>query len=62
MLLEYEIALVFFDPVNGKLWNTENGEDKYDEINMLKPGFNSGWSEIMGPLFLVGISLLELQT
>ncbi|MGB7955925.1 MAG: PQQ-dependent sugar dehydrogenase [Candidatus Nitrosopolaris sp.] len=41
---------IAFDPVNGKLWDTENGEDKYDEINMLKPGFNSGWSKIMGPL------------
>jgi len=39
-----------FDPVNGKLWDTENGEDKYDEINVVKPGFNSGWVKIMGPL------------
>ncbi len=39
-----------FDPVNGKLWDTENGEDRYDEINVVKPGFNSGWFKIMGPL------------
>jgi aldose sugar dehydrogenase len=41
---------ITFDPVKGKLWDTENGEDKYDEINVLKPGFNSGWAKIMGPL------------
>ena len=41
---------IAFDPVTGKLWDTENGEDKYDEINLLKAGFNSGWSKIMGPL------------
>jgi glucose/arabinose dehydrogenase len=38
-----------FDPVTGKLWDTENGEDDYDEINLVMPGFNSGWREIMGP-------------
>ena len=38
------------DPLTGKLWNTENGEDSYDEINLVQPGFNSGWSKIMGPI------------
>lgn len=38
------------DPVTGKLWNTENGENNYDEINLVQPGFNSGWSKIMGPI------------
>jgi hypothetical protein len=38
------------DPVNCKLWDTENGENKYDEINVLNPGFKSCWSKIMGPL------------
>jgi glucose/arabinose dehydrogenase len=41
-----------FDPVTGNLWDTENGEDKYDEINLVKPGFNSGWDKIMGPISL----------
>ena len=40
-----------FDPVTGFLWDTENGEDKYDEINLVKPGFNSGWAQVMGPLY-----------
>jgi glucose/arabinose dehydrogenase len=39
-----------FDPVTGKLWITENGPDKYDEINIVEPGFNSGWHKIIGPI------------
>jgi glucose/arabinose dehydrogenase len=39
-----------FDPVTKILWDTENGEEKYDEINIVKPGFNSGWHKIMGPV------------
>jgi hypothetical protein len=38
-----------FDPITGKLWDTENGPDRYDEINLVLPGFNSGWEQIMGP-------------
>jgi hypothetical protein len=37
-----------FDPVSGKLWNTENGPSLNDEINLVDPGFNSGWEDIMG--------------
>lgn len=39
-----------FEPVTGKLWITENGDDVYDEINIVEPGFNSGWHKIMGPI------------
>jgi glucose/arabinose dehydrogenase len=38
-----------FDPLTGLLWYTENGPDKYDEINRCPPGMNSGWLKIMGP-------------
>ena len=38
------------DPLTGKLLDTENGEDNYDEINLVQSGFNSGWSKIMGPI------------
>ena len=31
-----------FDPVTGKLWDTENGPSFGDEINLIEPGFNSG--------------------
>jgi len=37
------------DPVTGNLWDTENGPDDFDEINLVKPNFNSGWDKIMGP-------------
>ena len=37
-----------FDPVTGKLWDTENGQKIGDEINLVEPGFNSGWNEIQG--------------
>ena len=38
-----------FDPITGELWDTENGPNRYDEINLVLPGFNSGWEQIMGP-------------
>jgi aldose sugar dehydrogenase len=37
-----------FDPVTGNIWDTENGPGYGDEINLVEPGFNSGWSEITG--------------
>lgn len=37
-----------FDPVTGFLWDTENGPLEGDEINLVNPGFNSGWHEIYG--------------
>ena len=37
------------DPVTGYLWDTENGENYFDEINLVKPRFNSGWNSVMGP-------------
>ena len=37
-----------FDPVSGKLWDTENGPTFGDEINLVEPGFNSGWVQVMG--------------
>ena len=36
------------DPVTGALWDTENGPDYGDEINLVKPGFNSGWYKLQG--------------
>ena len=37
-----------FDPVTGRLWDTENGPDYGDEINLVEPGFNSGWNTVQG--------------
>jgi glucose/arabinose dehydrogenase len=38
-----------FDPVTGNLWDTENGPFRGgDEINLVEPGFNSGWARVSG--------------
>ncbi len=36
-----------FDPISGELWTQENGDDSFDEINRVDPGFNGGWIQIM---------------
>jgi aldose sugar dehydrogenase len=37
------------DPKSGNLWQQENGEDAYDELNRVEAGQNSGWVQIAGP-------------
>jgi len=37
------------DPQTGFMWDTENGPDVYDEINLVEKKFNSGWAIIQGP-------------
>ena len=37
-----------FDPVTGKLWDTENGPEYGDEINLVDAGFNSGFKKVQG--------------
>ena len=39
---------IAFDPITGNLWDTENGPAYGDEINLIDPGFNSGWAKILG--------------
>jgi uncharacterized repeat protein (TIGR01451 family) len=38
-----------FDPLSGILWDQENGDDAFDEMNRIAPGSNNGWVGIMGP-------------
>ena len=38
-----------FDPKSGHLWQQENGDDSFSELNRVAPGMNSGWIQIMGP-------------
>src|SRR5688500_13840911 len=38
-----------FDPISGDLWEQENGDDSFSELNRVQPGFNSGWIQIMDP-------------
>lgn len=37
-----------FDPITRNLWITENGPGFGDEINLVEPGFNSGWMKVQG--------------
>ncbi len=37
-----------FDPVSKNLWDSENGLNFGDEVNLVEPGFNSGWSKVHG--------------
>jgi aldose sugar dehydrogenase len=37
-----------WDPLTGQLWDTENGPHYGDEINLVQPGFNSGWVKVQG--------------
>ncbi len=39
-----------FDPVSGDLWDEQNGDDTFDELNRVEPGENGGWVQIMGPV------------
>jgi glucose/arabinose dehydrogenase/plastocyanin len=36
-------------PDTGALWQTENGDDSWDEVNILPAGANSGWIQLIGP-------------
>jgi aldose sugar dehydrogenase len=49
-----------FDPLTGILWDAENGPTEYDEINIVLPGFNSGWNRVMGPIGIEGITTQDL--
>jgi len=37
-----------WDTVTGNMWDTENGPHYGDEINLVGPGFNSGWVKVQG--------------
>lgn len=39
---------ISLDPVTGILWETENGSNYGDEINVILPGFNGGWRQVLG--------------
>ncbi|MBS0189321.1 MAG: PQQ-dependent sugar dehydrogenase [Planctomycetes bacterium] len=38
-----------FDPASGWLWETENADDAYSELNRVVPGMNGGWIQMAGP-------------
>jgi quinoprotein glucose dehydrogenase len=37
-----------FDPVTDNLWESENGPQAHDEVNVIEPGRNYGWPRVMG--------------
>lgn len=39
-----------FDPKSGNLWDAQNGDDSFSELNLVEPGANLGWIQIMGPI------------
>jgi glucose/arabinose dehydrogenase len=41
---------VAFDPFSGHLWEAQNGDDSFTELNRVEPGANLGWVQVMGPL------------
>ena len=43
-----------FDPLSGFLWESENGDDAFDEMNRVTGGANGGWVQIMGPSGRIG--------
>ena len=43
-----------FDPRSGDLWEQENGDDSFSELNRVTPGMNGGWVQIMGPVSRIG--------
>ncbi|MDQ5843190.1 MAG: PQQ-dependent sugar dehydrogenase [Thermoproteota archaeon] len=49
-----------FDPLTGILWDAEDGPTDYDEVNIVLPGFNSGWQRVMGPIAEKGITTEDL--
>jgi aldose sugar dehydrogenase len=50
-----------FDPLSGNIWDTENGVVFGDEINLVYPGFNSGWNKIDG-IWLRGYDIEDTET
>ena len=39
-----------FDPESGGLWDQQNGDDSFDELNRVDAGSNLGWVQVMGPI------------
>jgi aldose sugar dehydrogenase len=50
-----------FDPKSGKLWNQENADDAFDELNLVEAGANHGWVQAMGPIARVA-QFKEIET
>ena len=49
------------DPFTGALWDAQNGDDSFSEINHVRPGSNLGWIQAMGPISRNG-QFKEIET
>ncbi len=43
-----------FDPIGSALWEAQNGDDSFTELNLVERGANLGWIQVMGPASRVG--------
>ena len=50
-----------FDPFSGHLWEAQNGDDSFTELNLVEPGANLGWVQVMGPLSRIA-QFKEIET
>ena len=50
-----------FDPKSGNLWLEQNGDDTFTELNLVRPGMNGGWIQVMGPLARIN-QFKEIET
>jgi glucose/arabinose dehydrogenase len=49
------------DPKSGSPWLQENGDDSFSELNLVEPGMNGGWVQIMGPVSRIA-QFKEIET
>jgi glucose/arabinose dehydrogenase len=49
------------DPLSGALWDAQNGDDAFSEINRIPAGSNLGWIQAMGPISRNG-QFKEIET
>jgi glucose/arabinose dehydrogenase len=52
---------IAIDPLSGALWNQENGDDSFSELNRIDAGMNGGWVQIMGPVSRIA-QFKEIET
>jgi glucose/arabinose dehydrogenase len=50
-----------FDPVSENLWLEQNGDDSFTELDLVEPGMNGGWVQVMGPINRIG-QYKEIET
>lgn len=54
---------IAFDPFSGSLWDAQNGDDSFTELNRVEAGANLGWVQVMGPLSrLAEFKAIETRT